>query len=314
MADKLIGSLGSLVLGALVIMLIGENFRGKVVHWFRTRVWRIWLLPGLLLAYNAFLVLITDSWNTDRFMILCWYFLPLTAALFAWQLMSFPDAKDYIMPVVIVVLLWIPVEVKYVFKSWEIGGIDYPLVALSAAIYALITLPMYGKDDISLAWKFRKEDLVFTMKVFLVLAAVMIPLTLATGFTKLGVHAKVEKHPWMLPLIWFSPALVEEIIFRAGIQNSFVGWLKRFGNIGIWIGIIIAAGIFGLAHANNRTPTGFGRDGPNWHYVFFAGVAGVAYGYVNKSLKARNSLNALGLAATIHAAVDITWVSCFGGK
>ena len=140
----------------------------------------------------------------------------------------------------------------------------------------------------------------------------MIRLTLSVGFIKLGINPIAAKYWWGVPLVlcafWFFPALAEEIVFRAGLQNILCRWW------GERIGWVVASLTFGFAHINNSVKAGGHKFGfPNWHYVVFASVAGLAYGYLYKKLKDRGNMYALTASVTLHALVDFTWWLIFKG-
>ncbi len=308
--EKNIALTGGAVLVVLVCCLIKNSAREKFANWLNGNVWRIWLLPISLLAYNLILMKVTHTWQENDFMLLVGYFAAPTLAVFFYSLTPFGKEKSNLVPLIVILLLWLPVELKFVFQSWKVGGASYPFITACAIIYVLLVLTAFAESKICLTWHWSKDDLKLFGKTFLLLTALIVPVALFTGFIKCGISPSATKYPYLWPLvlvaIWFAPALAEELIFRAGIQNTLIKW---FGED---IGWVAASLIFGLSHANNKTRT---REVlPNWEYVFFATIAGFAYGWVYKKRKAAGSRNALGTSALLHALVDFTWVTIFAGE
>ncbi len=127
---------------------------------------------------------------------------------------------------------------------------------------------------------------------FAVVVAVIVGLSLAAGFVRWD-----PKAPAWFPL-WgwsnlFLTVLPEEALFRGVVQNALQ---RRFGGTGgaTAAAIVIAAALFGMAHAGGGTA-----------YVALAGVAGAGYGWIYAGTR---SFAAVALA---HYGVNAIHFFCF---
>ncbi len=125
---------------------------------------------------------------------------------------------------------------------------------------------------------------------FVIFAAMAIPLGMAIGFLKWGPSLERARHSPLTVLgILFFTAWPEEFLFRGLLQNLLSATLKNQ-----WLGLIIAAMIFGFSHIVHA-------PFPNWKYVLLATIAGLFYGHV--WMRTRSLLP----GAFVHALVDISW-------
>jgi hypothetical protein len=114
---------------------------------------------------------------------------------------------------------------------------------------------------------------------------------LGTALTFTHFHARVPA--WIsvvtgVVVTFILVAVPEEMFFRGILQNLLQTRFKP------WIGLAIAAALFGLSHFNKGATF-------NWRYVLLATIAGVFYG---RAWSARHRL----LAALItHTLVDVVW-------
>lgn len=304
--DQAIGLFFLLVLMGIVCCLVNKPFRDRAAANFDDHPWYFLVLAFCLILWNGFAMWSTNAWNREFLVTLAVYLGAPALMLFAVSLVSPRCEKSDVLALVVVFMLWLPVESRFVLKGFRVGGMSYPFIAASALTCGLAALAWKGKSDICLDWSFRKCDLKSTLKFYLLLAAVMIPCTVAFGFITPGINPTAWRYPYAVPLVlvvfWFFPALAEELIFRAGIQNALV---NKFGR---GVGLVVASLIFGLAHINNKVKCGDRTfEFPNWHYVVFASIAGFAYGLIYLKRKKAGSRNALGVAALLHALVDFTW-------
>lgn len=299
---------GALLLLGVIIVLVKASARERIASWFAVGYYRIWLVPIGFLYLNAVLAYLTGTWDPNRFKWLIFYFFAPTLVLFLSRPIDTAKPRKLVSDLVdlgIVLLLWLPVEFDIVQKSWEIEKIDYPFAAEGAMIFAMIAYTGYRCRDLKLNWSFDWTDFKWILAVFAIAVVIILPIALPIGFAKCGLHPDVSKLKYATPLlfvaIWFMPALVEELIFRAVIQSVLVRWFKPA------IGICIAALIFGAAHLDNKVHCGDNIfPVPNITYMAFATVAGIGYGlvYHKRSLQA---------SATLHALVDFVWWLYFKG-
>jgi membrane protease YdiL (CAAX protease family) len=98
--------------------------------------------------------------------------------------------------------------------------------------------------------------------------------------------------------IYFMVAIPEELLFRGIIQNLLQRYIP--GRFGPWIGLALAALIFGFSHYNNFSP-------PDWRYVWLATVAGLVYGAVYQ-ITGRTTVSAM-----VHCGVNFIWAVVFYG-
>jgi hypothetical protein len=160
-----------------------------------------------------------------------------------------------------------------------IPGVDLPIDTLTGAVLALFLFTVhYPLDDhlsngIGFTFRLSLKDLENALSGLLAYAVVGIPLGVGLGFLRYD-----PKAPPLLDMLggllagYLLVALVEEMLFRGVIQNLLAERLRK-----PYMGLGIAAVIFGLAHLNNTT-SGFSE--PNWAYALMAGLAGLSYGWV----------------------------------
>lgn len=319
-----IGIAASAVLFICLVFFIKHSLRVKIGNWFSEKWCRVWLMFAFFICFNGFLMVITKSWNTEIFLQIAFYLFAPTWILFLAQPCC-PDNHNSLRSgwtdILIVLLLWLPVETEIISTGWKMGKSSYPLVTLGAMLFALIVYQM-RKREFSLDWSIKtlRGDILTALIYFAILAAILIPLALAIDFANgPALNHKLPKklpgYPWILPAvfagIWFAPALIEEIIFRGVIQNVLVEKFKPK------IGILVASVIFGFSHINNATKyyredgTVVRYDYPNWRYVLLATIAGFGYGLIYWKRKKAGSGSALGAAALLHCIVDFVWLLLF---
>ncbi len=333
---KIIGFVGAFALASVVCVIAKANVRNAVVMGYEKKPLKAWGPVLMLLAYIGGFMALAKTATSDSLIMLALYFFVPVVAVFTHSLTPFAWEKSNFLALFVLLALWIPVETRLVLKVVDVGGMKYPYIALSAIIVGLMMLTWKGKRELSLDWSFPKGSgpktkfllsLILPLWIplqsfwtsrktiglaFLLLSAIMIPLGFLIGFTELGVSKMARETPYLLPLVlvamWFLPALAEEVIFRAGLQNIFSDWFGK------WAGWLAASAVFGLAHVNNSIRVGERTIGtPNWLYVCLATIAGLFYGYVYNKRKAAGSPNALGAAAALHALVDFVWRLFFMG-
>lgn len=176
-----------------------------------------------------------------------------------------------------------------------LSGLRIPIDTLTAVLLALtLFLVRHPVQGVGMTFSLNGADLRRAVTGLAAFAAVGIPLGLYTGFLRFGPSIDRPRNI-ALGLLggYLFTALPEELLFRGLIQNLVTARIRNE-----WVGLLLAAAIFGLSHLNNAT-TGFGV--PNWTYAAMAGLAGLAYGWV--WLRSRK----VTASAITHALVNGIW-------
>ncbi len=183
-------------------------------------------------------------------------------------------------------LFWLPVELDLIpanLSQGEFSGYFTTLVLL--AHYLL-------KKDEAIDFSVKPTEWGTILKVFALLAIILIPAGIATGFLSVRVNTSISGI-LSFPLIFFVVAYPEELLFRAYLFRILRGRFSMFKTL------LISSLIFGIAHLN-------GPEG-GFLYFLFATIAGMGYGYVYlKTGRVSNS-------SYLHALIDYTWILFFGG-
>jgi membrane protease YdiL (CAAX protease family) len=196
--------------------------------------------------------------------------------------------EDY----VAIVLLWIPVEFHWMYRVFP-----YPaplthtltiLLAVSTGVAAFVLVRRL--DGVGYALDWRRGYFVHFAILFVIFAAIAIPLGMKFGFlTWAPSIERLRALPLTFIGILFFTAWSEEFLFRGLLQNLLS---KSLANS--WLGLFVTAAIFGLSHILHS-------PFPNWKYVALASIAGVLYGLawmITRSLVP---------GVLMHALVDISW-------
>jgi hypothetical protein len=163
------------------------------------------------------------------------------------------------------------------------GGYDASrLAGLVAGLYFfLVARPL---DGVGYRWSVTRRDAATAAIVFLVYAAIALPIGFGTGFITWHPRAATPALLLQPLIIYLVTAVPEEFLFRGLIQNLLSRWLS------IPVGLAIASVIFGLSHL------------PDPRYALLATIAGLAYGYVYLRT------GKVTASAITHALVDAVWV------
>jgi CAAX protease family protein len=163
------------------------------------------------------------------------------------------------------------------------GGYDASrLVGLVAGLYFfLVARPL---DGVGYRWSITRRDAGTAVLVFLVYAAIALPIGFGTGFITWKPRAAAPGLLLQPLIIYLVTAVPEEFLFRGLIQNLLSRWLS------VPIGLAIASVIFGLSHL------------PDPRYALLATIAGLAYGFVYLRT------GKVTASAITHALVDAVWV------
>ena len=163
------------------------------------------------------------------------------------------------------------------------GGYDASrLVGLVAGLYFfLVARPL---DGVGYRWSLTRRDAGTAVVVFLIYAAVALPVGFGTRFITWNPRAASPVLLLQPLIIYLVTAVPEEFLFRGLIQNLLSRWLN------VPLGLAIASVIFGLSHL------------PDPRYAVLATIAGIAYGYVYVRT------GKVTASAITHALVDAVWV------
>ena len=201
---------------------------------------------------------------------------------------AFVTWNDYLA----VIVIWLPVEFRWMYRLFP-----YPhalthtltiLLALSTGVVAFVLVR--GFEGIGYALDWRRGYFTTFAVLFTVFAAIAIPLGIKIGFLAWRPSlARMRYLPLnMLGILLFT-AWPEEFLFRGLLQNLLSKTVRNS-----WLGLFIAAGIFGLSHILHA-------PFPDWKYVALASIAGVFYGL------AWMRTRSLVPGVLIHALVDTSW-------
>lgn len=297
------GIAGTLGVFIPVALCIGRRNREALSARFASPS-RIWIVPAILLAYCLAYMGAGGLADPGNYLFMAAYFAAPMALLY---LRGRTEGKAKPLDFALVLLLWLPVELGWTLKSIALSTGRYPIAVFAAALYGMIIFTAWRRLELHCDWSIRGEDLRLVGLAFLALVALILPAALFVGFAAWNPQPMLVERPWVaaigLPLLlagfFFTPAFVEELMFRGFIQNLLMTRLR-------WARALAAASVvFGLAHLNNKVGPYGGHGDPNWVYAAFATIAGLGYGYVYHRTRS------LVAASLLHALVDFTWMLLF---
>lgn len=192
--------------------------------------------------------------------------------------------------------VWIPFDSGWLSKiwSWPEGEGAYILNTSLAVTMAVTLFQAYRghqgfKFRYAMSWADVRRIAVFFLG-FLVLA---LPIGFATGF--IGWQPKLEPARAVLTFfgLLFFVGIPEELLFRGLVQNLLEQKTKK-----PVVSLVVASVLFGATHLNNG-------EYPDWRYFLLATIAGVFYGWCFQRSRS------IWVNATLHALVDVVWVTFF---
>ncbi len=201
---------------------------------------------------------------------------------------------------VVWLLLWIPFDLRW-FKGIWLGtstALAYSTFALLLVVLAVLSYAVVGRLDTLGLKPPRGSDLALTGIFLLLIAIVVIPLGLVTGFLEANLTKLSVGQALLVGLgLVFTVALPEELFFR-GILDA--GLQKHFRSP--WASLAVSSLAFGLMHWNNASSLE-----ERLLYVLLATIAGAFYG-----LTFRKS-GGLVAPVLVHAITDLAWQALLGG-
>ena len=191
-----------------------------------------------------------------------------------------------------VLLVWLPVEFRWMYRLFP-----YPpplthtltiLLAVNAGLAAFVFTREF--PGIGYAVELRRGFWSAIRVNFALFTVIAIPLGEAIGFIHWDPSlSRLRSLPLFAVGIFIFTAWPEEFLFRGLLQNLLA---RTFRNQ--WIGLIVAAVIFGFSHI-------FHAPFPNWKYVLLASIAGIFYG------RSWMKTGSLVPGAIVHGCVDVLW-------
>lgn len=280
----------------LLIMLVDRGMRLGFVGYFEKYPFNLATVALALFLVNLMCAFGSGRVGISQVVYLAYLTVPVSLAML-FRPQGSRRWWDGLLDLFIVCWLWIPNDfgLGLIFASWGGGMFGYALTAFTTMSLMIIIFAGFRKLNLGLDWSIGKRDWRFLLGMYLLLFLFIVPLAVKIGF----IHPGLVKSPakaLIALVIWFAPALCEELIFRSVIQQAMIRWLRPF-----W-GIAVASAVFGIAHIDNKAGI---YSYPNWWYVLFATIAGAAYGFVYYKTKK------LQCSATLHFLVDFTWVLFF---
>ena len=193
-------------------------------------------------------------------------------------------------------LLWIPFDLRWWNQLYAGPGGQYGYEVWTAYVtgVALLGWGLCRRSPTLGIRAPRARDVLVALCALLVLAALVIPPGLLTGFLRWNpAPPTLLQGAGLFGGLALTVALPEELFFRSLLQTWCERWTGRR-----WLGLAIASLAFGLMHWNNRS------DIPEQLiYCALASAAGLAYGL---------SFRYGGLFAAVmtHSAVNWIWQVC----
>lgn len=198
-----------------------------------------------------------------------------------------------------ILIIWLPVEFRWMYRvfvypsaagmgAWPLTHTLTILFALGTGVAAFVLTRRMDGIGYCLEWK--RGDLLSTTKHFLIFALIAVPIGLKIHFLTYAPSAsRLRSLPLSAVGILLFTAWPEEFLFRGLLQNALSRTVRSR-----WIGLVIAAVIFGFSHILHAPY-------PNWKYVGLATIAGIFYGHI--WMKSDSLLP----STIVHALVDISW-------
>ena len=156
---------------------------------------------------------------------------------------------------IIILIITTALIIGVTFLSWPIATISQVwlkrllavLLNLTNGAIAFIAIKLTGIDidlDIKNYWQY-----LIGIAIALTLSLFIAFIPALAGFSLVGSHQdfSIETLLWSLFYFFLVIGPVEELIFRVYYQETFVGFFKKYK----WIGVIIAAFLFGWFHIIN---------------------------------------------------------------
>ena len=257
------------------------------------KFWRIATPAALALPY-AILAVQSHIFRWQWFALYC--ALPVMIAwLLSQAAVADPEQHGNWRDALILLILGLVVDLRWFDVAWPAGlrGLGN-LLLVDAGLYGFLGIRQLTGTGFD--FHFRWSDWKTGLRELVFFAPVVIALGLALGF----IHPHKNIPPGRAVLSWVGifvfVAVLEELFFRAWVQNLLERRLGRRG------ALLIASVLFGLSHFNKRN---FGSAYFNWRYILLATIAGIFYG------RAWREQRRVPASAITHTFVDWLWYLWF---
>ena len=180
---------------------------------------------------------------------------------------------------IIILIIATVLIVGQTFLAWPISGIENTIIKRCLGILlnyangavALIAIRLTGVEigfEPKDGWQY-----LIGLAIALTLSLFIAFIPAWTGNSLVGSHTDFDWGNLIYSLLFFLLVIgpVEELIFRVYYQETFIGFFKK----NKWIGVIIAAALFGLFHLINGS----------WLQVLFTFGIGAVFGFCKYLLK-----------------------------
>jgi len=248
-------------------------------------------MMGFLLLVPGLIVLFSEGGHLTlrRFAALALYIAVPILVLAKW---SPAGSRPSWVDLVVLLLLWLPVELQYFERFWNLSTVNpsYVLAKTLGMELALFCFVVVRRlDGVGYRFRLSGEDLTVGSIALVAFLIVGVPAALGTGFVVFEPHW-AGPGKWLLSSlgIFFFIALPEEVLFRGLIFNMLQRMIKVGGP---YTALVLSSVIFGLSHLNNPPA--------DWRYAVLATLAGLCYGW------AYLRTGSLLASSFTHAMVDI---------
>lgn len=300
------------VLIVIIFILFRQRVQEKITSWLEFDSHRVLWLPAFL---GGCYFLYRDSPPDADTLLVSYYFMtPTMLAALAYRYRNN-------LVVAAILAIWLPIDFRWVIVRWGDNLLEssWLFVVLGATVTTIVLWAcLLRPGNLHINYAVNKSDATVTSLTFIILACILVPLAIMSGFAEL--RGSILQNPIsslcpglpgsIIVLIWLGlqifgiglcVALPEELLFRALIQNYLQKIIVRPRTA-----LLLASIIFGAAHLNNYDHSlGLGPSHWNWMYMGLASIAGAGYGFVYQQTKS------LWCPILLHASVDTVWHTFF---
>lgn len=262
-----------------IILLIKESLRLRISGWLFEKSVRWLLIFSIFAVFQMIFLAAFKRWEPFLLLGCLFYFALPIFWIFFHKIKPDKISTQYI--VLLVILIWFPLEIGWIEKNYF-----HVFIAL---IYSLLIFPNIPKLLINLNWSLKKAEWLMIVGFWAGMSAVAFAVTSVFDLAEFGLSQFFSDYPIaVMPIalmFFFAVALPAELIFRGVMQG--IAFLRFRPSAAIFIGAIM----FGLVSINK--PEG---SFPNWESAIVSVLTGMIYGYVyhrTRSLLATTLLHAL---------------------